>query len=247
MPIHDIIMAAAGNAGSVGGLQFVGGFGASVTAAASISVSLTSLSGGLASSPSAGDIVLACVSFVNSTDINIGCTTSGYTELADLYVNGTRDTNFAVFYKVLSTAETSVAFDGTGTTQSNVSVIVHVWRGVNQTNPLDATSTTSTNTSSCIPDGASITTVTDKAVVVCFGASSGGGTQPTIPNLTVPSGGSNFVEAYDSSGDNENTQAVFSRVITPAGAYNPPAFGITGASDNTNFTAAALTLALRPA
>lgn len=237
----------AGGVGGAAGIEFVGSYGVSNAQSASISVSLTSLSGGIATQPSAGDIVIAAVSFVESPDKDITCTTSGYTEVTELYVNGTRDTNMAVFYKVLSSAETVVAFGGTGDTQSNISTIIYVWRGIDQSTPLDATSTTATKTNSGIPDCPSITTVTNNAVVVGFGAAGGGGTQPDIFNLTTPSGVSNFIEAYDSSGDRENTLAAFSYLQETAGSYDPPIFGITNGSDDTDYTSGSVTMALRPA
>ena len=55
----------------VSGLEFVGGKAETISATRTPSFSLTNLTGGLASAPAAGDTVIACVAFINSTDRNL--------------------------------------------------------------------------------------------------------------------------------------------------------------------------------
>ena len=70
-------------------LIYVGGTSASAGGSPSTNttVSLTSLSGGVASSPSEGDIVIVGLATGSGDDRNLNLVTSGYTRLCDLYAN----------------------------------------------------------------------------------------------------------------------------------------------------------------
>lgn len=216
-------------------LQFVGGAVLTASSTSTPSFSLTSLTGGVSSSPSAGDIVVVAVSFFDNTDRDITCTTTGYTELADLYANGSADTQMAVYYKVLTTAETSVAFNTVSTPVTTVCAI-HVWRNPNTITPLDVTSTTATSTTSAASNAPSITTATDNAVVIAFGSAVSAGGEFTT--LTAPSGMANFFQDSSATAG----AAVASAIVSTAGAYDPAAFG--GGAPSGTFCA--VTVALRP-
>lgn len=217
------------------GLTFVGGRAILAAATASPSFALTSLTGGAATEPAAGDVVIACVAFKNATNRDITCVTSGYTELADAYSNSQQDGQLGVFYKVLVSAETSVTFNIQTTAIS--SFATHVWRNVNAT-PLDTTTTVSTMTG--IPDAPSITTVTNDAVVIAVGAEAGGNPPLDLATPTVPSGMENFFQVND---DDQIAIGIASIARPTAGAYNPPAFG--GFNSDANLGACAATIALR--
>jgi hypothetical protein len=219
-------------------LRFVGGASTSSSATQTPSFSLAGLSGGLASSPSSGDIVIACVSFKDATNRNIQCTTSGYTEVADLFANTNANVSqLGVYYKVLSAADTSVAFDIGVSVASYFAV--QVWRGINST-PLDATTTTTTG-GTARPNAPSITTVTSGAVVIAVGAGAGDSVQ-SLGNLTVPSGMGNF---FQTTASTDASIGIASILRTATGAYDPPTFGGGNAISGVNNSCAA-TLALRP-
>lgn len=220
-------------------LEFVGGTAvSSSTSTATPSFSLTSLTGGLASAPSIGDIVIACIAFKDTADRNIQCTTSGYTEVADLFANSSNDSHLGVYRKVLTEADTSVAFQLEVARTSRFAV--HVWRNINPT-PLDATTTVVASNSSGVPNAPSITTVTDNAIVIAVGAAAGA-SGSTLSNLTVPSGMENFFQVTAST----NSCIGIASIARPsAGAYNPPAFG--GGNNQSINSFCAVTLALRPA
>jgi hypothetical protein len=204
----------------------------STTAAASGSLSLTSLTGGIASAPAEGDIVFAVVAGSNSSDQDIAIT--GYTEVADLYANSTGfDTNLGVFWKVMgSTPDTSVTIPSL----SNVRAVVYVLRGVDTTTPMDATRTTVTRTNTGIPDPASITSVTANAMILIASATSAFGV------YVAPSGFSNTVKRESA----EMNVLVSSKIKVTAGADNPGIW--TGIDeDESVFSCASVTMALRPA
>jgi len=224
-----------------GGLKFVGGVGLTSSATQTPSFSLTGLSGGLASAPAIGDIVVVAVSFTDSTDRNIQCTTSGYTEVADLFrVDVSNATGqLGVYYKVLSAADTSVAFDIGVSVPSYFTC--HVWREINAT-PLDATTTTANGRSPTATNAPPITTTTNKAVVIAVGGGGGSASFP-LGTPTAPSEMINFFSAFDV---NNGSVAIASRFVPLAGAYDPPAFGgMTDGATANRLGWSAATLALR--
>jgi hypothetical protein len=219
-------------------LEFVGGAHNLAGETQTPTFSLTALSGGVDSSPMAGDLVVACVAFKDATNRDIQCTTSGYSEAADLYANSTNDCQLGVYRKVLTAADTSVSFD-LGDEQADVYFVAHVWRNTYQTNPIGATAAI-TNFTSGIPDAPGVITTFDNAVVIAIGACAGSITQP-LTALTSPSGMSNLLTTGNS---NEARLGIASILLSTAGSYNPPAFGGGSASSANSFCA--VTLALRP-
>lgn len=229
---------AAATAGGLG-LQFVGGNAFSNASSSTPSCSLTGLTGGLASAPAAGDIVIACIAFKDSVNRDISCTTSGYTEIADLYSNDTNDSQLGIYYKVLTAAETSVQFD-LGT-PANSRFAVHVWRGQNAT-PLDATTTTATGDGGTgRPNSPSITTITSNAIVIAVGCMAGSSTN-ALASPVVPSGMENFFSVNSTT---DSAIGIASALRSTAGAYDPPNFG--GFSTSSSNAWCAATIALRPA
>jgi hypothetical protein len=226
-------------ASGVSPLQFVGGAALSSSSATSTpTFGLTGLSGGIASSPSIGDIVIACVAFKDGTNRNIQCTTSGYTEVADLFISDSNSCQLGVYYKVLSAADTDVSFNIAVAVNSRFAV--HVWRNPNII-PLDATTTTAQVADTGIPDAPSITTVTANAIVIAVGAAAGEATVAPLSDLTVPSGMENFFQVNAST---NSCIGIASILRASSGAYDPPAFGGGGSSIRNSYCAA--TLALRP-
>jgi Na+/melibiose symporter-like transporter len=142
-----------------------------------------------------------------------------------------------IFYKILTEADTSVAFNIVSSVYSFFAA--HVWRNPNSTQ-LDVTANTRTDSSGGIPDCPAITTVTDKAIVLAVGAAAGSGTY-ALNGFTVPSGMTNF---FQDTISNIAGVAIASYLQTTAGAYNPPAFG--GGNSSSSCTYCAATLAIRP-
>lgn len=207
-------------------IHFVG----KTTAEAAGSHSLTSLTGGIGSAPLADDIVIVAVFGTNSSDQDISI--SGYEEVADLYANGTNDTNFGVFLKKMGgSPDTTVTIPSL----TGVLAVVYVLRGVDTTTPQDTTATTATKTNSGIPDPAAINTVTDDAMIVILSATR------DSSNFTAPSGFSNSVKEQSTS-----SVLVASKIKATAGSDNPGVWsGIF--FDSSSKTTASVTMALRPA
>lgn len=207
-------------------LEYVGGVGRFRNTAGSTtwSVDITGLSGGLASAPEAGDFVVALVSSPFQSGRTVSTAASGWNRL----VNGTTRNSYGLFVKRLTTAETAFTVSyGSSVTQN--SAVIHVWRNTNPDNPIDAT-TTVAGASTGNANSPSITTVTPNAVVLAMCTNSGSA-------ITAPSGMDNFVSDLIFGENYSGAASIFRR---SAGSYDPPAFGGTSAPWD------AVTVALRP-
>lgn len=220
---------------SGGGIAFVGSRQNSNTSGA-LTVSLTGLTGGSSSTPSPGDIVLLAVSFGATGNGDITVSSSGWTEISDLYANDSRDINFGLFYKIMSDpVDTSVTFGGTNPRVA----IASVWSGVDQTTPLDVTKVEATGANSGVIDPPAITPTTTGAKVIA----AGGATNVSAATDTLSSDLDNFVWAAQSHGSFRAYVGI-GKADWTAGSYNPSSWGGSVSVDD---TWAATTIALRPA
>jgi hypothetical protein len=204
-----------------------------------ITVSLTSLTGGLQSAPSAGDFVLIYYGTGSTSDRNL--VVSGYTEITELYANDTADTNLAVAYKFMgSTPDTSLTLTG-GTLSSSDggAVYISVWRNVDPLFPFDVTTTTATGIDSGLCNPPAITPITKGSYVVSGGAS-GNNSNGTFTS-------SDLSDFRSSHGSDTNGVTIGGGYRTwTSGAIDPAAFTLLGSGSNSTYSWAAVTLALRP-
>jgi hypothetical protein len=118
-------------------IQFVGGRTA-VGTAASVSYSLSAaLTGGIASTPSVGDLMIVIAAFTNSADTNMTSTTANpMTKLYDLYSAGVTlpGNHLGAFYRTLTSADFTTGSNGFSFGVSRpFSSIALYYRGVNST------------------------------------------------------------------------------------------------------------------
>lgn len=222
-------------------LIYVGGVAAGYYGAASITQSLTSLTGGVGTAPIEGDFVVVVLSHVGEFSASPYFTTSGYTEQVDLLANDIHDTTLVVGTKFMgATPDTEVVLDGSGNSLYGSTVMVHAWRGVDPSTPLDVAITTGTGTSSGIANAPSITPLTAGAQILVIGAAAG-----TYSSYLQNTGSalSNFLSARNN--DTYNVSSAMGSVAWTSGAYDPVAFTLAGA-DDTAWSWAAATIALRP-
>jgi hypothetical protein len=197
------------------------------------------LTGGLASSASAGDLVVVYFGTGSTSDRNL--LIRGYTEVVELYSNDTIDTNLKVAYKFMeATPDTNfVLDDGTQDAGDAGAVAVQVWRNVDKTMPLDVLTTTATGINSVLCNPPAITPITAGAYIVAGGAGGNDAGAQTFSssNLTgfISSGGNDTRDVTIGLGYKEWT----------SGAFDPAAFTFSD-QDSTSFSWAGVTLALRP-
>lgn len=223
-------------------LLYVGGTTAAITPNTATNVSVTSLTGGVASAPAQDDLVVVYYGSGSTADRALTITTSGYTQIADLYANSTIDTNLTVAYKrMTATPDTVVAVSSTANAGDAGAVAIHVWRNVDSLVVLDTVSTTATTTTSVLCNPPSITPVTPGAVIIAGGA---GGHNRGASFTFSSSDLSNFITIGGVNATNDVTIGIGSTFWT-SGAFDPTAFTFSG-TDSTSFSSASLTLALLP-
>lgn len=173
-------------------------------------------------------------------DVNLGLTSGGWSELSDLYGNGTtNDTNMGVYRKVMGVSpDSSVTCTGVGFGASGAAAALMVLRGVDTSTPEDVAVTTMSAGNNGIPDPPSITTATNGAWVLACGASSVN---------AVPTAPTNYLDlVHDQGNDTNDANAMIARrLITSAGIEDPDIFGnLNGGAGDSR---CAVTIAVRPA
>jgi len=204
-------------------------------------ISLTDLTGGLASAPAENDLVLVGFGIGTTVgDLDVLMTTSGYTEIADIFGDDDNDTNFAVFRKFMTaTPDTDVTVGPTGSVARAGGVVIRVWRGVNQTTPMDVAATTATGANTGRPTPAAITPTTSGTVIDVFGAAASdtGAAAFTTSDL------SNFISVW--SDDSVDVVVGAGNFDWTSGTFTPAQWG--GSTTAVADSWAAVTIALRPA
>lgn len=205
----------------------------------------TGLLGGSRSAVQEGDLVVAFYGASTTADATLSITdgTNNYTLIgSELYVNDTQDANLRAAYKFMGlTPDTSVSFGTPGSSNAR-SNIVMVFSGVNAT-PLDVTPTTATGVDSILANPPAITPVTPGAVILTVGAGAWSGTGAFDYTTTD----ADLIPFVSRSGANTNDVVMAAGLKSDwvSGPYNPATFG-WGGTDSTNYSWAAMTLALRP-
>lgn len=225
-------------------LQFVGGNKAILTSGSATTLSLTALTGGLASAAAAGDIVIATYIVNNFSDLALGITdgTNNYTligsELFRASSGSSTGSNVRVAYKILTGADASVTFAATTANKPSAGA-VHVWRGAHKTTPIDVTPTTASANNSGRPNPPAVTPVTAGAKIIAVG----GATASTSFTAFTSSDLSNFF-TQNAFLTNYAGLGIGSADWT-SGAFDPAAFGGGGGTSTAN-SWVAMTFALRP-
>lgn len=230
--------------------QFVGRTKAKgVKTASDVNVSLTSLTGGLASAPADGDLIVVGYAFGSRSDVNLSfairdAASNVYTVVGtDLYGNDTYDTNLVVAYKHAgATPDTQVNIT-TGMTDAGYTIMVEVWRGVDSTTVLDVAAVGATGTNTGRPNPGSITPSTALAEVLCFAA--GASVDGSTPSALTSSGFTSIDYDQQAGATGQaSISSAFGHYDWTSGAFDAAQFG--GGSTSTSNSWAAMVLALRP-
>jgi hypothetical protein len=225
-------------------IEYVGGQvagRANPSSALSVNFALT---GGLASVPAAGDLVIVtCVTgSAGGNPAMAVATPSDYTPLGQLNQSATtNDTSMNVSYKVMADPpDTAVTIPGTTNNAWAEAYAIQVFRGVDLTTPMDVAAVSGGGTGTGRPNPGSINPVTaGVAVVICGGGAAGTGAIYTAPaNYTT-----DFVTA--SGADTTDAMVGCGYRLDPADPEDPAAY--TGGTTNAADSWCSYTLALRPA
>lgn len=211
-------------------------------------ISLTDLTGGSASAPIEGDLVVVAIGHSNIGNrlTTIGVNTAGYVVAGSAYANAVRDANLEVSYKVMtSTPDTSVEVVVSNTSTYPSVVAVQVWRGVDAATPMDVTATTSSAINTADPDPAAITPTTTGAVILVIGSGTTGTGAATEELGLIAGYLSNQSSGVAVNGTTFHGSALLmGSVEWTSGEYDPAAF--TSDATDTGNSVASVTMALRP-
>ena len=223
-------------------IQYVGGRTQTGTGTtADITVALTGLSGGLASSPSANDLVI--ITFATPSSVNLTYRIAGYTSITDLYANDTYDANMQLGYKFMGATPDATASITAGSGTGNpFAIIVTVWRNIDLTTPLDVVTRTRAATNTSTPVHNDITPITPGARIIVASASAHASGNGIFSNA-------GFLNNFLSTGIGfSGTQSIIVGIgdaVWTSGLYTPTTWGSSVATATTHSNVSA-TMALRP-
>lgn len=209
-------------------------------------VSLTSLSGGIASQPAVGDIIIVglAVSAITAartfTIKDAGGT--DYDLIAQLYADDTVDVSARFAWKVVSgTADTSLTTTRSASMNRDL-IMIEVWRGFDPASPFDVAAVTGTGINAGRPDPQSITPVTSGAVGIFMGF----GTGLQSANAVFTSSDLSDFLSTQQPGDASNYGLIGGAGSYPwtSGAINPATWG--GGDNSATMSWVAASMVLRP-
>lgn len=220
---------------------YVGGQTVSILGGTTAVTTTFNLTGGLAATPAANDIVIAIVGIAGITNVTTTAfPLTGYTAVTTAqYGNGTNDINSLFCYKLMgSTPDTNFTLPaGTRDLAYGGAIALHVWRYVSTT--LTGGIKVSTNTSSGIPNPAATIVSANNLIIACGATAHTGGVDTfTSSNL----GNFRTVGVNDTY---DCTVGIGSFISTGA-SFDPAAFGFTQ-TDSAAFTTTAYTVGFAPA
>lgn len=204
-------------------LTYVGGTTSSAVGSTgtNLTVSLTSLTGGVASAPAEGDIVIVSYATGSTSDRDLNVVTSGYTRHCDLYSNDSYDTNLWVATKIMgSTPDTSVVLPPSADTSDAITVNIQVWRASSgykiYLRSFDIQTATGVNTGRPTPPA--ITPTYSGSIIICGGA---GAYSSVIAEYT--SSLDNFVSKTQA--DSNSSYLGMGSYAWTSGTYTPTSWG----------------------
>lgn len=220
-------------------IEFVGGYTEAYDGTTSDKViSLESLTGGLDTKPSEGDIVVVINGAYGEYGANLP---TGYTQvLSNTYGRYYRVSAKLAYKFIGGTPDTSLIIPGgTGGTDMGGSTSILVFRNVNTVTPLDVSAVYYTASNTVKPNPPSITPVTTGAVIIAGGV---GGYNNGV-QLFTSSDLTNFISSCGDDNFDCTTGIGYKEWIS--GAFDPAQFGFTG-TDSSNNSSIGYTIALRP-
>lgn len=224
-------------------ITYVGGQTAFILGSTTADETVTfSLTGGLASTPAADDLVVVCVAASRFGGAGVtSLVTTGYTSTTRLVAEDAQDSASQVHYKFMGgTPDTTVVITRSGATDSGQAYTIHVFRGVDLTTPLDVTTTTATGIDTGRPNPAAITPSTAGAwIYIGTGDAAATGVTFTYGDFTAV-----LSTVCDESSNDAVVGSGYYDGWT-SGAYDPAASTTGSTSLNSSWTAT--TMAFRPA
>ena len=231
-------------ASSGAGVQYVGGQVSGRQGSASTLPGVAfSLTGGIASTPAADDLVIITCVVGSAADRQAAQAVSGYTSIGFLGVTAANfETAMDVSYKRMTgTPDTTFTLPSSGAAADAQSYAVQVWRGVDPSANIAALAVSATGSGTGRPNPAAVTpTVPGSVVCVC-----GGGAAGTGAAYTAPANFSTNWLTNTTADTNDSMLGAGYWTGWTSGAVDPDAY--TGGTTNAADSWACYTLVLPPA
>lgn len=223
------------------GIQYVGAYiFTSSTTSSSVSIPLTALTGGIASSPSIGDLVVVSLTLATGGSQIPSITSSGFTTVAQQLASDGNTASSVVGYKILTSTTTTISVNGNAGTTQSLSAYVSVWRGVDATYPFDVPVSNALGSNTILCDPAAITPSTSGSYIIAFGGGAHGRGVASYSSSDLTGFLSN---GADGSGSDSVSGGGYKQWTS--GSFNPSTFTFS-AADSTSSSWTASTIALRP-
>lgn len=213
----------------------------------STAISLTGLTGGIASAPAEGDVVVVLYEHDSSFTNTLGISTSGYSTAT---ANGIDTRNFLGLVgvkKMGATPDTDVTVTAsTGNAGESRIVLVEVWRGGDPSTVLDASIVTASGGNTGQPNPGAISPLTPGALILVLGGCAGA--YETEPSAFTSGDLTDIFQLAISTPSGSylyGNRAAIGHHTWTSGAFDPAQWG--GGTTSTTASWAAFTIALRPA
>ncbi len=233
-------LAASGGASAVE-IVYVGGITHTRSGTlASVNFSLTSLTGGIASAPAAGDLVIAYISIAGAS-VSSNLDATGYTQLAAITQADTVDSGLTVYYKFMGATPDTVLTLATGTGDANDSgaLAIQVFRNVDP-NKISA-AVTAGATNSAIANPPAITPTIDNSVIIAGGAAGHTNGAQTFSSSDL----TNFITVGSNDGYDATVGMGYKVWNTGDGTFDPAAFAFSGTT-SASYSWNAVTFSIGP-
>lgn len=225
-------------------IEFVGYItGADPVSGSAYALYTGSLTGGIGTSAQIGDLLVIASGWASTANADPGVASPGFTEVADLYANGTNDANMSVAWMLITGSVPSfISINSSGSSANGSCGLMMVFRGVDPSAPLDATVTTATGTGSSTGNPPAITPVTTGAAIVAVSlmAATNAGTFSAAAGYTA--GGT-----LSSQGGTRGSGVGGCYKLNVAGGIAQDPGTMTASAGGSGASWCAATLALRPA
>lgn len=226
------------------GYANISGVGATMT------IDLTTLltdTGGIGGAIQKDDVIVVASGWATSnTNIDVQVTSTGWTELDDLFASNTRGTNLGLFWKTMGvTPDTSIVCNASNAAGSGSGALALVYRYVDPTTPFDVTYVPGTHsavgTGNALADSPPVTPVSPGATISSIVAATG---DTTPAPLNAPTGMTLSGQAGMGGTSRGYRIGAARKTDWTTGAFDPPAWTTSESAASDSW--AALVLALKP-
>lgn len=191
-----------------------------------------------------GDLVVCAYASSGTADLAMSTSSSGWTEVTEVYANGTLDTNLAVYWKIMGASpDTSFVAVGPGGSSNGTIGVAFAFRGQHATTPFAIAATTATGTGTSVPNAASITPTTAGSWPIVIGA--GTAAAGAVFSHTDLSSTTNHFRSGNHAETNDIAIGLGIKTNWSSGAFDPAVW--TGGNVNASNSWATISLVLEPA